>query len=97
MTTTYAGGGLVTHAQATLDLHVTAVATGLCIGCGAPGPCPERERAMTVFKRSLQLPQRAPGATRPELLGARLVSGSTWLAPLPLHRLPDVCTVGRSG
>ncbi|GAA0723575.1 hypothetical protein [Dactylosporangium roseum] len=88
MTTMYAGGELVAHAQAMLDVHVVAVATGLCIGCGAPGPCAERERAATVFKKSLRLPHRTPGATRPEPLGAQRGGGRGWLTATTIRELP---------
>lgn len=60
-------------AQATLDQHVTSCGTGRCIDCGAFGPCQTRETAISVFSRYLWLPTRTPGATRPELAGARRV------------------------
>lgn len=57
--------------QRTLDTHVTSSADGRCIECGEPGPCWRREPAVTVFSRTLRLPQRVPGASQPELIGAR--------------------------
>ncbi len=58
-------------AQLTLDTHITSSANGRCIQCGALGPCHERETAVVIFSRTLRLPRRQPGATRPELVGAR--------------------------
>jgi hypothetical protein len=65
-------------AQATLDEHVTSSATGRCLNCGAAGPCWRRENAVVIFSRSLRLPVRHPGASRPGLINAR--------------RLPTRCT-----
>lgn len=58
------------RAQQVLDRHVTSSATGRCLGCGSLGPCGEREGAVAIFARSLRLPVRQPGASRPELVGA---------------------------
>jgi hypothetical protein len=69
-------------AQRTLDSHITSSVTGRCLACGSFGPCVRRESAVRVFSRSPRLPMRRPGATRPELVGARLVSGD----PRPSHR-----------
>ena len=57
-------------AQATLDEHVTSSATGRCLACGSPGPCWRRENAVVIFSRTLRLPARRPGASRPELINA---------------------------
>jgi hypothetical protein len=76
---TYPGGRQVDDAQSTLDTHVVVLATGLCLGCGEPGPCPERVRAELVFRHSLRLPRRTPGASRPEIVGARRVGVPGWL------------------
>jgi len=62
------------QAQRTLDRHITSSANGRCIECGRPGPCPIRETAVVVFARTLRLPLRRPGATRPELIKARRVA-----------------------
>lgn len=64
----------LTGAQRVLDIHITSSATGLCLACARPGPCPERERAAVIFFRALRLPLRRPGATRPELVSARRVA-----------------------
>jgi len=64
------------EAQHTLDTHITSSATGRCLVCGTFGPCYRRETAVVVFSRSLLLPRRQPGATRPELVGARRVGDS---------------------
>ncbi len=75
--TTYYGAtaeARLAAAQRTLDTHITSSANGLCLICGTPGPCDDRESAMSVFSRSRYLPVRRPGATRPELLGARVVA-----------------------
>lgn len=58
------------EAQQTLDRHVTSSATGRCLECGSLGPCRNREGAVAIFARSLRLPMRQPGASRPELIGA---------------------------
>jgi hypothetical protein len=79
VTKTYLGGAQVDRAQAVLDVHVVAIATGRCIGCGEPGPCAERELASRVFRRSQRLPHRPPGASRPELCGAVRVGAPGWL------------------
>jgi hypothetical protein len=73
VTTIYSGGIQVDRAQAVLDVHVAAIGTGRCVGCGAPAPCDEREEAALVFRRSLRLPRRTPDGARPELCGARRV------------------------
>lgn len=62
------------EAQLVLDTHITSSATGLCLSCSTPGPCPEREKAAVIFFRTLRLPVRRPGATRPELVLARRVA-----------------------
>lgn len=61
------------EAQRVLDTHVTSSADGRCIACGSYGPCYKRENAVVIFSRTLRLPRRQPGATRPELVGARRV------------------------
>jgi hypothetical protein len=71
MTTTYHGGEQIDHAQAALDRHAVSSADGLCVTCKVLGPCPAHEAAAKVFRLSARLPQRRPGATRPELLGAK--------------------------
>ncbi|AEV84386.1 hypothetical protein ACWT_3363 [Actinoplanes sp. SE50] len=63
------------QAQAILDEHVTSSATGRCVACGCLGPCRLRENAVVIFSRTLRLPVRRPGATRPELVGAVRVGG----------------------
>ncbi len=66
------------EAQRVLDTHVTSSGTGRCLACGCLGPCYKRENAVVVFSRTLRLPRRAPMATRPELVGARLVGAGLW-------------------
>jgi hypothetical protein len=80
--TLYVGGDLATEvcdqlraAQADLDGHVTACATGLCLACGVAAPCAVSRSASAVFAQWRRLPQRRPGASRPELVGARRVGG----------------------
>jgi hypothetical protein len=58
-------------AQSTLDAHPISLRDGRCITCGAEGGCVEREEAARIFARYGVLPRRCPGATRPELVGAR--------------------------
>ncbi len=62
------------QAQAELDRHPTASANGLCVACRTPGPCAAREAAAAVFVRYGLLPHRLAGATRPELVRARIVA-----------------------
>ena len=66
-------------AQAVLDEHVTGSGTGRCLACGALGPCWRRENAVVIFSRSMRLPVRKPGATRPEIVGAVRIGGPTLL------------------
>jgi hypothetical protein len=79
MTTTYHGGVQVDEAQAVLDQHAVSSADGLCVACKVLGPCRYNEAAAKVFTLSARLPQRRPGATRPELLGAKRTD-FRWLA-----------------
>ncbi|GAB3943990.1 hypothetical protein [Micromonospora vulcania] len=69
----YPGGEQVDAAQNALERHAVSSADGRCLSCGIVGPCAQREAAVLVFMRTLRLPSRQPGATRPELIGARLV------------------------
>lgn len=68
---TYHGGGQIDRAQEALERHAVSSADGLCLACQIPGPCAHHEQAATVFAFALRLPRRVPGATRPELPGAR--------------------------
>jgi hypothetical protein len=61
------------EAQHALDTHITSSATGRCVECGTPGPCVKREDAVAIFSRTLRLPRRRPGASRPELVGSRRI------------------------
>lgn len=70
---TYSGGDQIDRAQTVLDLHTVSSADGKCLACGMAGPCAEQERAARVFALALRLPRRVPGASRPELVGARRV------------------------
>ena len=63
------------RAQQVLDAHVMVLADGSCLGCGAPLPCTHRDAAAEVFVRYGRLPRRRPGASRPELVGARRIGG----------------------
>jgi hypothetical protein len=78
---TYQGGQQLDYAQAVLELHAVSSADGLCVACRVPGPCGEHETAAKVFTLSLRLPRRVPGATRPELIGARRRGQRGLLAP----------------
>jgi hypothetical protein len=62
------------EAQRMLDRHITSSANGRCIECGQVGPCLARETAAVIFSRTLRLPRRRPGATRPDLVNARRVA-----------------------
>lgn len=61
------------QAQRLLDAHVMVLATGSCRLCGTFGSCGYRDAASATFARYRQLPVRRPGASRPELAGARRV------------------------
>jgi hypothetical protein len=71
---TYQGGERIEWAQAMLILHSITSADGMCLACRTTGPCDERRLAIAIFQRSLRLPRRVPGATRPELINARRVA-----------------------
>jgi hypothetical protein len=76
MTQTYYAVNAEQHlnaAQKVLDQHVTSSATGRCVACGSLGPCWRREGAVAIFSRTLRLPLRRPGASRPALINARRV------------------------
>jgi hypothetical protein len=75
------------EAQRTLDMHITSSADGRCLRCGTPGPCRKRERAVVVFSRTLRLPRRQPGATRPESIGAK-DAAFNWLGTGRMERRP---------
>jgi hypothetical protein len=68
---TYSGGLRVDRAQEVLEQHAVSSASGLCLACGVPGPCDEHVAATKVFTLSARLPRRRPGATHPELVGAK--------------------------
>jgi hypothetical protein len=80
MATTYHGGEQLDRAQAALERHAVSSGDGLCVTCGVSGPCAEHEAAAKVFLRSKRLPRRVPGATRPELMGARRIGARGLLA-----------------
>lgn len=46
---------------------------GRCARCEVDGPCVLQSRALRSLAACDRLPQRRPGATRPELVGARRV------------------------
>lgn len=83
MTTTY----LASTAHATISValdaintHATHSNTGLCRTCRTEGPCDRRIEAERALRGWGLLPQRQPGATRPDLIGLRRV-GATWFTP----------------
>jgi hypothetical protein len=65
------------EAQRMLDLHVMSLPDGACRTCRSTGSCAARERAMATFARARRLPRRRPGASHPELIGARRVTFAT--------------------
>jgi hypothetical protein len=78
--TTYLSGALaptpwalLSHAQIAIEQHGLSLATCTCRACGAAFPCAEYEKAVDLFRRASSLPRRRPGASHPELLGARRV------------------------
>jgi hypothetical protein len=64
---------LLIHAQIAIEQHCLSLATCTCRACGVAFPCAEYEKATNVFRKALSLPRRRPGASLPELLGARRV------------------------
>ncbi len=58
------------YAQSQIDRHTAASGNGRCLTCGEEDPCSLRLVAAHVFTRYGQLPRRAPGASRPEQVGA---------------------------
>jgi hypothetical protein len=70
----------LTEAQHIIDRHVTSSADGRCLECQVTAPCPVREMAVAIFSRSSRLPRRVPGATRPELVGARRIGADLSLS-----------------
>jgi hypothetical protein len=77
--TTYLAAPVVAQldrAQRLLDAHVTVLPDGACRLYGITESCEYRAVAHATFARYRRLPQRRPGASRPELMGARRVS---WL------------------
>jgi hypothetical protein len=62
------------QAQRLLDSHVMTLNTGACRLCGTVGTCDYRDAAAATFARYQRLPRRRPGASRPELVGARRVA-----------------------
>ena len=87
------------EAQDTLNKHVTSSATGRCLICDSLGPCWRRESAVAIFSRSLRLPARMPGASRPELINAVRIGGPPRYQVFsatsggPRSRQPDVTPV----
>ena len=70
-TTYYAAAAVEQLAAAQRDLEAHAVSSaGYCLTCCVIGPCRLRVVAESVFARSMRLPRRRPGHTRPELLSA---------------------------
>ena len=60
-------------AQRVLDAHPLSAASGRCLRCDTEGECWLRVVALRTFAQHRLLPRRRPGATRPELIGARRV------------------------
>jgi hypothetical protein len=59
--------------QAVVDHHPISSADGRCVVCEVEGPCWPRHDALRALAAWHQLPRRRPGATRPQLIGARRV------------------------
>jgi hypothetical protein len=71
----------LSDAQFAIEQHGLSLATCACRACGAAFPCADYEKAMDVFRDALSLPRRRPGASHPELLGARRVGDRGSLRP----------------
>ena len=83
MTTTYLASATqanVANALSEFNEHATLSGSGLCRICQVEGPCARRNTAERTLRSCNLLPQRSPGATRPELIGLRRV-GPGWFPP----------------
>jgi hypothetical protein len=52
------------EAQRTIDRHAVCAYTGVCLACGRPGPCPERNQAEQIFARYSRSLDAAPPDNR---------------------------------
>lgn len=52
----------ITEAQRTIDQHVVCTYTGVCLACGRPGPCDERDQAQRTLAHHSRLPNRLADA-----------------------------------
>lgn len=80
MATTYlasAAQTAIARALYEINEHVTLSGSGLCHACQIVGPCARRVAAERTLRSYNFLPQRRPGATRPELIGLRRIRPST--------------------
>lgn len=59
--------------QAVIDTHPISSGDGRCVQCQVEGPCAPRYAALVRLANQRRLPRRRPGATKPELIGARRV------------------------
>ncbi|GAB1693276.1 hypothetical protein KRM28CT15_50790 [Krasilnikovia sp. M28-CT-15] len=64
----------------TINTHATLSSTGLCRTCQTEGPCDRWLEAERHLHDLGLLPQRQPGATRPDLVGVRRI-GARWFTP----------------
>jgi len=71
--TVYVSATVADDDQRVIDSHPISSGDGQCITCGVEGPCAPRYAALHRLARRRRLPRRQPGATRPELIGARRV------------------------
>ena len=53
----------IDEAQQVVDRHVVCAYTGVCLGCGRPGPCGDLDQAQQTLARYARLPNRQPGAS----------------------------------
>ncbi|MFK3982179.1 hypothetical protein ACI2K4_17595 [Micromonospora sp. NPDC050397] len=70
----------ITEAQRTIDQHVVCAYTGLCLGCGRPGPCDERDQAERTLEHHARRPNKLAGtalARPPDNRGHRWPNRST--------------------
>jgi len=70
----------VAHAHTEINEHATLSGDGLCRTCQVDGPCARRIAAERILRSCNLLPQRQPGATRPELIGLRRIRAA-WIQP----------------
>lgn len=68
--------GPLENLQRVVDEHAISSANARCVVCDVEGPCEPRQKALGDLAKWHQLPRRRAGATRPELINARRLTGA---------------------